>query len=139
MREHLAYAKKTEKLIETLKKQHEEKVQLLFEKYNELYKAYENRPSRPEDIALINQFQDEYLERESSMSKFSVVSKVFPESTKKDNFVKVFSSQSINASIVNGSTMLSSIDKGRVRILRWYRVNYVRNLRRICHLRLEVQ
>ena len=116
MREHLAYAKKTEKLVESLKKQHEEKVQLLFEKYNELYKAYENRPSRPEDIVLINQLQDESLERESGMRRLSVGSKVFPETTKKDNFVKVFSSQSINASIVNGSTMLSSIDKGRVRI-----------------------
>ena len=45
-------------IVSNLKQQHEAKISILEDKYSELVRAFEDRPSRTEDLEMIRQLQE---------------------------------------------------------------------------------
>jgi len=99
--------------VKNLKKHYEEKISLLTERYNEILKAFETRPSRVEDLALIKQLQGEGGADKSGEGKASDTPKGYIiDLPKKDpNTSKLFHSQSY----INGNPSVSSVDKIKVK------------------------
>lgn len=47
----------------------DQKYKQLLEKFNEVTELHEGRPSRPEDLELVQQLQDEVLQKEAAIKK----------------------------------------------------------------------
>lgn len=47
----------------------DQKYKLLSERFNELQEIYEGRPSRPEDLDLIKQLQEEIVQKDNLLKK----------------------------------------------------------------------
>jgi len=62
-------------MMTNLRAQHEAKIEILEDKYNDLFKAFEERPSRPEDLEMIRQLQEEEERRKLNLesSKYTSI------------------------------------------------------------------
>ena len=97
-------------MAKAVKQQYEEKITLITEQYAELLKAFENRPSRVEDLALIRQLQED-LEKDEGARKASDNSRGYIDLPKKEQ-----STSKIFASHPHLNTNSNSVDKPRVNL-----------------------
>jgi len=72
IKDHIKYAQRMNDMMSNLRHQHEAKIGILEDKYSELMRAFEDRPSRPEDLDLIRQLQEEDERKKSNMNNDSV-------------------------------------------------------------------
>jgi len=75
--EQMDYAAQMQAELDEIKRIGEEKVRALIEKYNELNKVFEQRPSRPEDLELIQHLEKDNAFKEAELFKALENLKVF--------------------------------------------------------------
>jgi len=116
LQQHLEYVKKMEAEFGLIKMKNEEKAQHLTERYNEIMEAFEMRPSRPEDLELIQRLQEDNIIKTEDLRKAIEDLKVYKLElvNREDNYNKMFNSQPM-VGVVNPLDFRktkSSTDKG---------------------------
>ena len=97
IKEHLEFAEKMKEEMATIRQLGEQKALSLLEKYNELNELFEQRPSRPEDLELIQQLQQDNLFKDEELKKAIEALKVYKLEliNREENYNKMFNSQPI--------------------------------------------
>jgi len=112
--DHLVFAEKIDKFFTALQRQHEEKIQMMMDQYNELMAAFRSRSSKSEGLSIIRQLQEENIEREEEIKRIGESSKNFlPEMHKREtqSYTKGFTSQT---SLGAAANLTLQTEKGKV-------------------------
>jgi len=104
IKDHLKYSQKVDEVIATMRKQHEERVTILEQRYNDLMQAFEDRPSRPEDLDLIRRLQED--DNQKRMGSETIKTGTI---RKEASYSKI----SISQPIFNANSAIHSVDKSR--------------------------
>jgi len=99
-----------DEVIAALRKQHEERVAILEQRYDDLMQAFEERPSRPEDLELIKRLQEDEEKKKISTSESIKVSSIRREAS--------YSKVSISQPIFNANNAIhqTAADKSKVKL-----------------------
>ena len=92
LKQHLEYVKKIQEEFEAIKQLNQEKIQTLVQNYNDLYQAFEMRPSRAEDLDLILKLKNDNVEKTEELRKALENLKVFKLElfNREENYNKMF-------------------------------------------------
>ena len=92
LKEHMEYMRKMKEEFEAIKNLNEQKAQSFVTQYNELYSAFEMRPSRPEDLELIQRLQEDNIFKDEELKKAIENLKVFKLElfNREENYNKMF-------------------------------------------------
>lgn len=90
--EQIDFTEKLQGELDEIKRASEEKVRSLLERYNELNRVFEQRPSRPEDLEMIQQLEKDNAIKEEDLRKALENLKVFKLEliNREENYNKMF-------------------------------------------------
>jgi hypothetical protein len=80
----------------------DQKYRQLSDRFLELQELYENRPSRPEDLEMIRQLQEEIVQKDNALKKAAEDMKFYKLEliNREDNFNKMFGTNP-NVGVIN--------------------------------------
>jgi len=92
LKDHLEYVRKVQEECEILKRLHQEKIDDLVMTYRELQEAFQTRPSRPEDLELIEKLKEDNILKTEELRQAIENLKLFKLEllNREDNYNKMF-------------------------------------------------